>query len=90
LARVKLVTKPIVLSAVPGAAAGAASKAASKALAGAVAGALLLAACGQKGPLVLPGYPKEAIWPYPPRPEPKPEQQQRKAPDVPATSDSTK
>lgn len=58
----------------------------------ALVGAALLAGCGQKGPLVLPGYPKEAVWPYPPRPAPasKPETPQRKAPDVPATSDSTK
>jgi predicted small lipoprotein YifL len=56
-----------------------------------LSGALLLAGCGQKGPLVLPGYPKEATWPYPPRPAPaKSDQPQRKAPDVPATSDSTK
>lgn len=52
---------------------------------------VLLGACGQKGPLVLPGYPKDAQWPYPPRSQPaKSEPQPRKAPDVPATSDSTK
>jgi predicted small lipoprotein YifL len=50
----------------------------------------LLAGCGQKGPLVLPGYPKEATWPYPARPGPTKPGEQRKAPDVPASSDNTK
>ncbi|HYB51968.1 MAG TPA: lipoprotein [Burkholderiaceae bacterium] len=29
---------------------------------------LLLAACGQKGPLVLPGHSKDTPWPLPPNP----------------------
>lgn len=48
----------------------------------------LLAACGQKGPLFVPGVPKEASWPYPPSsPKTKPE---RKVPEVPGTSDERK
>ncbi len=47
-----------------------------------------LAACGQKGPLYLPGYPKGTAWPYPPKPPvPPPE---RKTPDVPASTDEKK
>jgi predicted small lipoprotein YifL len=53
-----------------------------------VAAGGLLAACGQKGPLFVPGVPKEASWPYPPSPQkPQPE---RKLPDVPGTSDERK
>lgn len=48
-----------------------------------------LAACGQKGPLYVPGVPKGASWPYsdPPRKAPPAE---RKAPDLPGTSDERK
>jgi len=47
--------------------------------------ALLMTACGQKGPLHVPGIPRNAPWPYPdpprrPPPAPRPG-------DVPATSD---
>lgn len=53
-----------------------------------VVAAAALAGCGQKGPLFVPGVPKSAPWPYPsPPPKPQPE---RKAPDVPATSDERK
>lgn len=53
-----------------------------------VALALALPACGQKGPLYLPGYPKGATRPYPAQPPtPAP---QRKLPDVPAASDEKK
>ena len=48
-----------------------------------------LAACGQKAPLYLPGYPKNAAWPQfePPRQaSPAP----RKVPDLPAASDDGK
>jgi len=31
---------------------------------------LLLGACGQKGPLVLPGYGKDTPWPVPPAAQP--------------------
>lgn len=49
-----------------------------------------LAACGQKGPLYLPGQsPKNAPWPPPAQPPPAPEPQPR-APDIPASSDSRK
>lgn len=56
-----------------------------------VAGALAaLAACGQKGPLTVPGVPKNATWPYPdppskPTPTPTPA-----VPDLPATTDTAK
>ncbi len=43
------------------------------ALAGAVAaGALLLGACGQKGPLWVPGHGKDTPWPIAPPPAPAP------------------
>ncbi len=47
-----------------------------------------LAACGQKGPLYLPGYPKGATWPYPPKPPAPPPT--RSTPDVPASTDEKK
>lgn len=57
----------------------------------AAAAALLLAGCGQKGPLFLPGYPKEAQWPYPPRPPKAPadDEKQRRAPAVPPATDDS-
>ena len=45
-----------------------------------------LPACGQKGPMYVPGYPRDAIWPLPPKP-PAPAPAQPPAPGVPATSD---
>lgn len=50
--------------------------------------ALAVAACGQKGPLYLPGYPKAATWPYPPKPPAPPAE--RKTPDVPASTDESR
>jgi predicted small lipoprotein YifL len=50
--------------------------------------ALAAAACGQKGPLYMPGYPKSATWPYPPKPAAQ--APERKTPDVPASSDEKK
>jgi predicted small lipoprotein YifL len=50
--------------------------------------ALAVTACGQKGPLYLPGYPKGAPWPYPPKPPAQPAE--RKTPDVPASTDEKK
>jgi predicted small lipoprotein YifL len=50
--------------------------------------ALAVTACGQKGPLYLPGYPKGATWPYPPKPPAQPAE--RKTPDVPASTDEKK
>jgi predicted small lipoprotein YifL len=50
--------------------------------------ALLLAACGQKGPLYVPGVPKQASWPYPrPAPSATRPEAERRVPDVPATSE---
>jgi predicted small lipoprotein YifL len=51
--------------------------------------AFVAAACGQKGPLYLPGYPKGATWPYPPKPPAQPAAE-RKTPDVPASTDEKK
>lgn len=51
----------------------------------ALASAALLAGCGQKGPLYIPGIPREAPWPYPDPPKRQPPPP--KAPDVPPTSD---
>lgn len=48
-----------------------------------------LAACGQKGPLYVPGVPKDAPWPYPDPPKKLPPAE-RKAPDLPGTSDERK
>jgi predicted small lipoprotein YifL len=48
-----------------------------------------LAACGQKGPLYVPGVPKGAAWPYPDPPRKAPPAE-RKAPDLPGTSDERK
>ena len=49
--------------------------------------ACALPACGQKGPLYVPGYPRDAIWPLPPKP-PTPAQAPVPPPaSVPATSD---
>jgi predicted small lipoprotein YifL len=45
-----------------------------------------LPACGQKGPLYVPGYPKEAAWPLPAKP-PVPVPAPPPAPGVPASSD---
>jgi predicted small lipoprotein YifL len=58
-------------------------------VAASIAAAIGLAACGQKAPLYLPGYPKDAPWPQfdPPRKVPPPA---RKAPDLPGTSEETK
>lgn len=50
--------------------------------------AFALAACGQKGPLYLPGHPKGASWPYPPKPPAQPPE--RKGQDVPASTDDQK
>jgi predicted small lipoprotein YifL len=54
-----------------------------------LATAASLAACGQKGPLYVPGVPKDAPWPYPdpPRKAPAPTP---KVPDLPGTSDDAK
>ena len=38
----------------------------------AAAAFVLLAACGQKGPLVIPGVPKDTPWPVTPAPAPAP------------------
>jgi hypothetical protein len=55
--------------------------------------ALPLAGCGQKGPLFIPGVPKDSTWPYPPSPPapppsgtpaPPPTQQ---VPDLPPSND---
>jgi predicted small lipoprotein YifL len=51
----------------------------------ALACAALLAGCGQKGPLYVPGIPREAPWPYPDPPKRQPPPP--KAPDLPPTSD---
>ncbi|MFN7572132.1 MAG: LPS translocon maturation chaperone LptM [Betaproteobacteria bacterium] len=51
--------------------------------------ALTLAGCGIKGPLVVPGVPKDAPWPYP-SPPPAPQPPTPKVPDVPGTSDEKK
>ncbi|MCS7101311.1 MAG: lipoprotein [Burkholderiaceae bacterium] len=48
--------------------------------------ALLLGACGNKGPLHLPGATPSAPWPYP-QPSPKPTAEPRKPAEVPAASD---
>lgn len=46
------------------------------------------AACGQKGPLTVPGVPKGATWPYPDPPKkPAPASPAPAVPDVPGTSD---
>ncbi len=50
--------------------------------------AFALAACGQKGPLYLPGYPKGATWPYPPKPPAQPPEP--RTPGVPASTDEIK
>lgn len=47
--------------------------------------ALLATGCGQKGPLYVPGIPKDAPWPYPDPPKRQPPPP--RAPDVPPTSD---
>ncbi|HEU0204996.1 MAG TPA: lipoprotein [Burkholderiaceae bacterium] len=56
-----------------------------------------LAACGQKGPLFVPGVPAGSAWPYPsPSPSPTSAPASSPAPaapstsDVPATSDDKK
>ncbi|MCE2970493.1 MAG: lipoprotein [Burkholderiales bacterium] len=51
--------------------------------------ALALAGCGIKGPLYVPGVPKDAPWPYP-SPPPAPQPPTPKVPDVPGTSDEKK
>lgn len=49
------------------------------------------AACGQKGPLYVPGVPKGAAWPYPDRPRKSaPADPGPSAPDIPGTSDPAK
>jgi predicted small lipoprotein YifL len=48
--------------------------------------AVVLPACGQKGPLYVPGYPRDAVWPLPAKP-PAPAPTQPATPSVPATSD---
>jgi predicted small lipoprotein YifL len=45
--------------------------------------AFTFAACGQKGPLFVPGVPADAPWPYP-KPTPPAEPAPKKTPDVPA------
>jgi predicted small lipoprotein YifL len=47
------------------------------------------AGCGQKGPLHVPGVPKDATWPYPEPPR-KAAPAPRKPPDLPGTTDPAK
>ncbi len=49
-----------------------------------------LAACGQKGPLYVPGVPPNAPWPYPESPKKPAPAPERKQPDLPGTSDERK
>jgi predicted small lipoprotein YifL len=49
----------------------------------------VLAGCGQKGPLQLPGQPKNAPWPPPAQAQPAQEAMPR-PPDLPASSDNKK
>jgi predicted small lipoprotein YifL len=51
--------------------------------------ALVLAGCGIKGPLFVPGMPENAPWPYP-TPTPAPQPTPKSMPDVPGTSDEKK
>lgn len=48
-----------------------------------------LTGCGQKGPLHVPGVPKDAAWPYPDPPR-KTTPETRKTPDLPGTTDSAR
>lgn len=48
-----------------------------------------LSACGQKGPLYVPGVPPSAAWPYPDPPRKAPAPAPR-VPDLPGTSDETR
>jgi len=50
---------------------------------------MLIAACGTKGPLYIPGVPATAQWPYP-TPTPAPQKAEPKPADVPGTSDEKK
>jgi predicted small lipoprotein YifL len=49
----------------------------------------LVAGCGMKGSLYVPGVPATAPWPYP-TPTPAPQKPQPKPADVPPTSDDKK
>jgi predicted small lipoprotein YifL len=48
-----------------------------------------LAACGQKGPLYVPGVPQNAPWPYPDPPRKAP-RGPAPVPDLPGTTDERK
>jgi predicted small lipoprotein YifL len=50
---------------------------------------LLLAGCGIKGALVVPGVPENAPWPYP-TPTPAPQPTPKPVPDLPGSSDEKK
>ena len=54
-----------------------------------VASLATLGACGQKGPLYVPGVPPNAAWPYPDPPRKAPPPAPR-GPDLPGTSDETR
>jgi predicted small lipoprotein YifL len=45
-----------------------------------------MAGCGQKGPLHVPGVPRDAAWPYPDPPRKAPPASP-KTPDLPGTTD---
>jgi len=49
----------------------------------------LIAGCGTKGPLYIPGVPADARWPYP-TPTPAQQVPDKKPADVPSTSDEKK
>ncbi|HXF46035.1 MAG TPA: lipoprotein [Burkholderiaceae bacterium] len=51
--------------------------------------AAVLAGCGHKGPLHLPGSPPSAAWPQP-QPTPPAKPAERKPADVPAASDQSR
>jgi predicted small lipoprotein YifL len=51
-----------------------------------LAAAASLVACGQKGPLYVPGVPKDAPWPYPDPPR-KTQPPAPRVPDLPGTTD---
>lgn len=64
-------------------------KVAAIVVAGSIAAALAsISACGQKGPLYVPGVPKGTPWPYPdpPRKSP-PAAPERTVPDLPGSGD---
>ncbi|HUN92952.1 MAG TPA: lipoprotein [Burkholderiaceae bacterium] len=47
---------------------------------GAAAASATLAGCGQKGPLYVVGYPKNAVWPMPPQAPQTPQAPKAEAP----------